>query len=34
MGNFGHDEGIFIENGKDLLSPDDKKDLIKFLQTL
>lgn len=34
MGNFGHDEGIFMENGQDLLSLDEKRDLIKFLQTL
>lgn len=34
MGNFGHDEGIFIENGQELLSLDEKRDLIKFLQTL
>jgi hypothetical protein len=34
LGNFGHDEGIFIENGKELLNQDEKMDLIKYLQTL
>lgn len=30
----GHDEGIFLENGKDLMSAQDRMALIKFLQTL
>jgi mono/diheme cytochrome c family protein len=34
MSNRGHDEGIFIKNGQELLSSQDKKDLIIFLQTL
>lgn len=34
MKNTGHDERIFIENGKELLTAQDKKDLIQFLQTL
>lgn len=34
LSNSGHDEGIFLENGKELLSAQNKKDLIAFLQTL
>ena len=34
LGNQGHDEGIFLDNGKERLSPADKKDLIMFLKTL
>ena len=34
MQNRGHDERIFLEKGRELLSPDDKKNLIQFLQTL
>lgn len=34
MGNGGHDVGIFIKNGQEILSPQDKRDLIHFLQTL
>ena len=30
----GHDQGIFVQNGKNLLSPQDRADLIVFLQTL
>ncbi len=30
----GHDEGIFIEDGKELLSVEDKMNLITYLQTL
>jgi hypothetical protein len=30
----GHDEGIFLKNGQELLSAADKMDLIQFLQTL
>lgn len=30
----GHDEGIFLINGKEVLSTEDKINLIKFLQTL
>ncbi len=32
--NTGHDEGIFLRNGQEILSLDDKRNLIKFLQTL
>ncbi|MCM2282998.1 MAG: hypothetical protein NDI61_14245, partial [Bdellovibrionaceae bacterium] len=34
LSNRGHDERILTENGQDLLSADDKRDLIRFLQTL
>lgn len=34
MSNMGHDEGIFLKNGQEILSQRDKLDLIKFLQTL
>jgi processive rubber oxygenase RoxA-like protein len=34
MGNMGHDEDIFLENGKELLLPEQKRALIHFLQTL
>lgn len=32
--NTGHDEGIFMKNGVEILTAADKKDLIRFLQTL
>lgn len=34
MRNIGHDEGIFLKDGRELLSREDKEDLIRFLQTL
>jgi hypothetical protein len=34
LGNQGHDEGIFIKDGKELLSNQDKRNLIQFMQTL
>lgn len=34
LGNFGHDEGIISKNGVDILSNEQKIDLIQFLQTL
>lgn len=34
MNNIGHDEGIFLKDGKELLSPQDKRDIIEFLKTL
>lgn len=34
LGNKGHDEGIFIKEGRELLTRDQKKSLIRFLQTL
>jgi len=34
LANTGHDEGIFVRDGVNLLSPTDKLDLIEFLKTL
>lgn len=34
MSNLGHDEDIFLENGRELLLPEQKRALIQFLQTL
>ena len=34
MSNVGHDEGVFLKNGVEMYSPDQKKDLIEFLKTL
>ncbi|WP_295901001.1 hypothetical protein [uncultured Bdellovibrio sp.] len=34
MSNAGHDDRIFIKDGKEILSKEDKKNLIVFLQTL
>jgi hypothetical protein len=34
LSNRGHDEGIFLKDGQDLLSKNDKMDLISFLKTL
>lgn len=34
MSNSGHDLDIFIKDGQEILTPADKKALIKFLQTL
>ncbi len=34
MHNSGHYEKLFIKDGKEVLSSDQKKDLIRFLQTL
>jgi hypothetical protein len=34
QGNGGHDEGIFIKNGRELLSAEDKWSLLEFLKTL
>ncbi len=34
MGNMGHDENIFLVDGQEIFSSNDKKDLIHFLQTL
>lgn len=34
MTNQGHDEGIFLKEGRELLSSQDKLDLIEFLKTL
>jgi cytochrome c2 len=32
--NQGHDQKIFIKDGKEIFTPEDKKDLIQFLKTL
>ncbi|MET0340767.1 MAG: hypothetical protein ABW252_07180 [Polyangiales bacterium] len=34
LGNQGHDEGVFLENGKELFTPEQKRDIVEFLQTL
>jgi hypothetical protein len=34
LSNIGHDRDIFIVNGEEVFSPADKRDLIRFLQTL
>ena len=34
MSRSGHDEGIFIKNGKEVLSRSDKMEIIEFLKTL
>lgn len=34
MSNSGHDEGIFLKDGKEILTAEDKYNLIQFLQTL
>lgn len=34
LSRLGHDEGIFLKNGHELLNPQEKLDLIRFLQTL
>ena len=34
MTNRGHDEKIFVKDGKEIFTADDKKNLIQFLQTL
>lgn len=34
MHNSGHDQGIFIKNGVEIFSQEDKRDLIQFMQTL
>lgn len=34
MSNLGHDQKIFIREGKEILTAEDKRNLIQFLQTL
>lgn len=34
MSNSGHDEGIFLQNGSEIFSSDDKWDIVEFLKTL
>ncbi|MCM0606236.1 MAG: c-type cytochrome [Xanthomonadaceae bacterium] len=32
--NSGHDEGVFLKNGQEMYTPDQKRDIIEFLKTL
>jgi hypothetical protein len=34
MSNLGHDEGVFLKDGVELFTDEQKRDIIKFLQTL
>jgi mono/diheme cytochrome c family protein len=34
LGKQGHDEGVFLKDGVELFTPDQKRDIIRFLQTL
>jgi mono/diheme cytochrome c family protein len=34
LSNSGHDEGVFLKNGVELMSPTEKRALIEFLKTL
>ncbi|MEO0812012.1 MAG: hypothetical protein AAFY60_04050, partial [Myxococcota bacterium] len=34
LGNSGHDERIFLKDGEEVFSPAEKRELIRFLQTL
>ena len=34
LGNQGHDEGIFLQDGKEMLTQDQKAEIIQFLKTL
>lgn len=34
LGNQGHDEGVFLKDGVELFTPEQKRDIIEFLQTL
>ncbi|MET0286203.1 MAG: hypothetical protein ABW352_17115, partial [Polyangiales bacterium] len=34
MGNQGHDEGVFLKDGVEMFTPEQKRDIIAFLQTL
>jgi len=34
LSNKGHDEGIFLKNGKEIYSAEQKKEIIEFLKTL
>jgi len=34
LGNQGHDEGVFLQNGQEMFTPAQKQDIIVFLQTL
>ena len=34
LSNRGHDEGVFLENGKEPFTPEQKREIIEFLKTL
>lgn len=34
LSNRGHDEGVFLKDGVELFTPEQKRDIIEFLQTL
>jgi hypothetical protein len=34
LGNQGHDEGVFLKDGVEMFTPEQKRDIITFLQTL
>lgn len=34
LSNQGHDEGVFLKNGQEMFTPQQKRDIIEFLQTL
>jgi len=34
LGNQGHDEGVFLKNGAEMYTPEQKRDIIEYLQTL
>lgn len=34
LSNLGHDEGVFLKDGVEMFTPDQKRDIIVFLQTL
>jgi hypothetical protein len=34
LSNAGHDEGVFLKDGVEMFTPDQKRDIIRFLQTL
>jgi hypothetical protein len=34
LSNLGHDARIFVVEGREIFSPADKRDLVRFLQTL
>jgi len=34
LSNLGHDEGVFLKNGKEIYSFDEKLELVEFLKTL
>ena len=34
LGNQGHDEGVFLKDGAEMYTPAQKRDIVRFLQTL